>query len=96
MEKLIYLPSFLNPIKFDDLIRIGKQNDGGYIVRRQDVVDADNLISLGVSFDWTFEKEFSKINKKIKLKTYDGSTGFKYFRKSSKTRLKNFLKNQIN
>ena len=58
MEKLIYLPSFLNPIKFDDLIRIGKQNDGGYIVRRQDVVDAENLISLGVSFDWTFEKEF--------------------------------------
>ena len=93
MEKLIYLPSFLNPIKFDDLIRIGKQNDGGYIVRRQDVVEAENLISLGVSFDWTFEKEFSKINKKIKLKTYDGSTGFKYFRKSSKTRLKNFLKN---
>ena len=65
MEKLIYLPSFLNPIKFDDLIRIGKQNDGGYIVRRQDVVDAENLISLGVSLIGLLKKNFQKLIKKL-------------------------------
>ena len=49
MNNNIVLPNFLNPRKFQDLIRIGKDNDGGYIVRSQDIEDTRNLISLGIS-----------------------------------------------
>ena len=93
MQETVYLPTFFKPVKFDDLQRIGKSNDGGYIVRKQDIADTYHLISLGISFDWYFEKDFYKKNKKIKISTYDGSTGFKYFFKSCKVRLVNFIKN---
>ncbi len=93
MEEIVYLPDYFKPISFDDLQRIGKPNDGGYIVRKQDIIDTEHLISLGISFDWSFEKGFYKKNKKIKISTYDGSTGFKYFLKSCKVRLINFIKN---
>lgn len=91
MNNSIILPNFLNPYKFDDLIRIGKANDGGYIVRSQDIADTKNLISLGISFDFSFEEEFIKKNKKINISTYDGSVGFKYYFKRSKYRVKSFL-----
>ena len=58
MNKTINLPKFLNPIKLENLIRIGKQNDGGYVVREQDIYATDVLVSLGVSFDWSFEKDY--------------------------------------
>ena len=93
MEEIVYLPDYFKPINFDDLQRIGKPNDGGYVVRKQDIIDTEHLISLGISFDWSFEKEFYKKNKKIKINTYDGSTGFKYFFRSCKVRLINFIKN---
>ncbi len=67
MKDSIILPSWLNPLKFEDLVRLGNTNDGGYVVRKQDINDAGNLISLGISFDWSFEKEFKKQNKKLKL-----------------------------
>ena len=92
MEEIVYLPDYFKPVIFDDLKRIGNPNDGGYVVRKQDIIDSEHLISIGISFDWSFEKEFFKNNKKIKISTYDGSTGFKYFFKSCRVRLKNFIK----
>ena len=65
MNNNIVLPNFLNPRKFQDLIRIGKDNDGGYIVRSQDIEDTRNLISLGISFDFSFEEDFLKRTKKL-------------------------------
>ena len=40
------LPSWLNPLKFEDLVRLGNTNDGGYVVRKQDINDAKNLKNL--------------------------------------------------
>jgi hypothetical protein len=91
LNNSIILPNFLNPYKFDDLIRIGKANDGGYVVRSQDIADTKNLISLGISFDFSFEEEFIKKNKKINISTYDGSVGFKYYFKKCKYRTKSFM-----
>jgi len=93
MENTVYLPKFLNPYKVRDLIRLGKSNDGGYIVNVNDVYNTENLISLGISFDYSFEKEFLKMNNKTNLQTFDGSVGFKYYRKKCKNRIKKFLFN---
>jgi hypothetical protein len=91
MENLVVLPKFLNPNKVKNLIRLGKNNDGGYIVNAIDVINTKNLISLGISFDYSFEEDFLKMNNKTNVRTYDGSVGFKYYRKKCKHRIKNFL-----
>ncbi len=91
MENLIALPKFLNPYKVKNLIRLGKNNDGGYIVNAIDVNNTKNLISLGISFDYSFEEGFLKMNNKTNFRSYDGSVGFKYYRKKCKYRTKNFL-----
>ena len=93
MENKIILPSFFNPYKIEDLTRIGNSNDGGYIVSNRDIFDSKYLISLGISFDYSFEKEFLKNNRKINVYTFDGSVGFRYFRKNCKYRIKKFLIN---
>ena len=74
-----------------DLIRLGKNNDGGYLVSEEDIKHTKNLISLGVSFDISFEKDFKKYNKYLKILCYDGSVGFKYYKKF-KTKNKKLFK----
>ena len=91
MENTIVLPNFLNPHEVKNLIRLGNDNDGGYIVNTKDVNNTKNFISLGVSFDYSFEEDFLKMNNKTKIRTYDGSVGFKYYRKKCKYRMKIFL-----
>ena len=58
------LPLFLKPIYSSDLIRVGKLNDGGYIVSKNSILDANYLVSFGLNDDWSFEKNFSEQEKK--------------------------------
>ena len=41
-----------------DLIRLGRNNDGGYLVEKNSLKVSKALISFGLSFDWSFEKDF--------------------------------------
>jgi hypothetical protein len=45
-----------------DIIRLGKDNDGGYLVNKQDILKSKKLLSLGVGNDVSFEKDFMLIN----------------------------------
>jgi hypothetical protein len=58
----INLPKILQPFECIDLIRVGKDYDGGYLVNSEDMLKTSQLISLGVGPDWSFEKQFVKIN----------------------------------
>ena len=60
-----------------DLIRIGKDNDGGYLISKKDLLKSDFLLSLGIYDDWSFEKDFIKKNK-IPLHAYDASLNYKF------------------
>ena len=91
MKNSVVLPNFLNPYKVKNLIRLGSNNDGGYIVNATDVINTKNLISLGISFNYSFEEDFIKLNNKTNVRTYDGSVGFKYYRKKCKNRIKLFF-----
>lgn len=71
---IVNFPKFLKPKKKYKLIRIGKNNDGGYLVDEQSIKDAKTLISLGINDDWSFEKDFVKINKNVDLRCYDNNT----------------------
>ena len=53
-----------------DLIRLGKDFDGGYLVGENSVRGADYLISFGINEDWSFEKDFkSRKGRKSKFRS---------------------------
>ena len=54
------LPEFFKFKQAKDLIRVGKDNDGGYLISKNDLSKSDFLLSLGICDDWSFEKNFLK------------------------------------
>lgn len=72
------LPFFFSYKTATDLIRVGRKNDGGYLVSKRDVDASDLLIGLGISDDWSFESDFVLINK-VPVVAYDGSVGRSVF-----------------
>ncbi len=86
MNNQAVLGQFLRPVGKFDLVRLGSDGDGGYLVVKQDVENADILISLGICDDWSFEDAFLKVNN-VPLEAFDGSISlydlFKMLIKSS-------------
>ena len=82
------LPNNLKPKKNYLLSRIGKDNDGGYLVGKKNKTDNINLISLGISNDWSFEDHFLKLYPNTKIFAFDDSLSFIWL-------LKKCLKNVI-
>lgn len=86
----VTLTKFLTPYKCEDMLRIGNNSDGGYLVSLKDLINSNILISFGILYDWQFEKEvYKKYN--IPVITYDGIVGKQYFRAKIKTRIKSML-----
>jgi len=69
---MILLPSIFKPKYEYDIIRLGINYDGGYLVSRASVLNSDYLYSFGISTNWDFEKDFINLNN-VKLFAYDGS-----------------------
>lgn len=86
------LPKFFLFKSAEDLTRIGRKNDGGYLVSKSDIRKSEILISLGIFDDISFEKQFIK-NKDIDLIAYDGSLNIKFWLKRV---LVEFFKNPFN
>ena len=61
----------LKPIEVENLIRIGRENDGGYVIPQSVFELCDGLLSYGINKDWTFEKDFLKKNPKAIIHCYD-------------------------
>lgn len=58
----IKLPKIFQPFRSSNLIRLGKNYDGGYIVDKNDVERSKVLVSFGIGDDCSFEQDFSDIN----------------------------------
>ena len=83
------LPNYFKPKKKFSLIRLGKNNDGGYLVGKKTILESEILISLGIGDDWSFESDFLKINNQSKIIMYDRyPLAQNYFLKES---IKSFL-----
>jgi hypothetical protein len=66
------LSKYFKPKFSYDLVRIGKNNDGGYLIDFNSFKKSESLVSLGINDDWSFEKDFFlKRNKKIIVECYD-------------------------
>jgi hypothetical protein len=74
------LPKFFKYSSALDLVRVGRANDGGYLVSKSDIEKSSHLIGLGINDDWSFEEHFSKL-KKVTIQAYDGSISAKIFLK---------------
>lgn len=72
------LPSFLKLKSPEDLIRLGKKNDGGYLVSKSDIYQTNFLISFGINDDWSFESDFTNL-RNMPLLAYDASVNLKFF-----------------
>ena len=72
------LPQYLNIKKNYDLIRFGKNNDGGYLIEKNSILDSDVLISAGISWDYSFEEDYLKQVKK-QIYCYDHTINFKHY-----------------
>lgn len=79
-------PERLKPKKNFLLKRIGKDNDGGYLVDLNSIKNSKSLISFGINDDWSFEDSFSKLNLNCKIFCYDNNLSISFL-------LKNFFKN---
>mgnify|MGYP001174994827 CR=1 FL=1 len=74
------LPNNFKPDRLYKLIRVGKDNDGGYLVCENSVNNSNILISFGISDDFSFEKHFQKINS-INILAYDPTVNINFFLK---------------
>ena len=79
------LPASLRHKNSDNLIRLGRPYDGGYVVSKDDVLASDFMMSFGVSDDWSFEEQFLQLNP-VPLEAYDRSISGLIF-------LRHYLKN---
>jgi len=82
------LPLFLKPKYTTHLERVGKNNDGGYIIPSKSIEDTDHLFSFGMYDDWSFEFDFKKKNPNTKIIVFDKSVNLYFW---IKRLVKNFL-----
>jgi len=54
------LPKEFKPDGLYDLVRLGKNNDGGYLVCKNSIDVSNCLISFGINDDFYFEEDFIK------------------------------------
>lgn len=80
------------PVKTNDLIRVGRKRDGGYVINERAVNITEILVGLGISIDWSFEKIFKQKNKNIKIFAFDFSVSYKIILHRSKQSFINAFK----
>jgi hypothetical protein len=74
------LPKIFKPKKNFSLIRCGRNNDGGYLLSKNVILETNFLISFGILDDISFEKDFLNINQ-VKNYCYDKSLVKSYWKK---------------
>lgn len=72
------LPRNFIPAVKSDLVRLGRDNDGGYLVERDSVSRADCLVSFGIDTDTSFECDFLS-RKSVPVYAYDHTINYALF-----------------
>jgi len=69
----------LRPLVYPALTRLGPQGDGGYVVPTDQIAHCRSLISLGLSDNWEFDKDFLKLNPAVSIVAVDHTVGPAFF-----------------
>jgi len=76
---------YLRPNLPTDAVRLGSKGDGGYVVSLSAVKASELLLSFGLGDNFSFERDFKKINAAAKVWNYDHTVPLidvKYFLKA--------------
>jgi hypothetical protein len=75
------LPKYLKPFHIDNenLIRIGPNLDGGYVLDKRIIQITEKIVTCGLSDDWEFEKHFLKIMPSCEVVAYDHTVNKKFW-----------------
>lgn len=65
----------IQPYKVGKLIRLGRNNDGGYIIPEVAIHHTHVLFGIGINDDWSFEEDFVRHVPSIKVIGVDGVAG---------------------
>ena len=64
---------FIAPVLVPDLLRMGKDWDGGYVISLRSVEEAVALLSFGVNDDWSFDQDWLHRKPNDIIHAYDGT-----------------------
>ena len=87
------LPKQFKPDHLYDLVRLGKDNDGGYLVGRNSIFNANALVSFGIHDDCSFEKDFKNLNN-ARVLCFDYAVDDKFWFKKFRKALRKFFKGE--
>ena len=75
------LSFFLRPYEVNrsSLMRVGPKHDGGYVIHKKTLKYTNHILTLGLNDDWSFEENFLKYKKNIKVTAYDHTINFKFW-----------------
>ncbi|KAA6350175.1 hypothetical protein EZS27_002441 [termite gut metagenome] len=72
----------LHPVHLEDLVRVGRNYDGGYVLSNQQIEKTEILLSFGINDDWSFEADFLN-RKNVELYAFDYSVSSLIFKSKS-------------
>lgn len=87
--------SYLCPYIEKDLVRLGADTDGGYVVPERLVKDADFLLSFGLGNDWSFEQDFQTRNPSAGIHVYDGRVTLDHLPNNKKADYQEFFQGDV-
>jgi hypothetical protein len=79
----MYSINDVRPVQVSDLTRVGRKQDGGYVLSQRQVDKTKLLLSFGISLDWSFESDFLK-----RAKTNTALYAYDYSVSASKIRMR--------
>lgn len=77
-------------LKVNDLVRVGRNYDGGYVISESLMKQSDVLLSFGINDDWSFEKDFYN-RTGARCYGFDFSVNHDLFRKKGLEQIRFFL-----
>lgn len=69
----------LRPLALPDMIRVGRDHDGGYVLPRRIIDAADAVLALGLNDDWSFEEALVAMKAGLIIHGYDHTVGHRSF-----------------
>jgi len=69
----------LRPLALPDMIRVGRDHDGGYVLPRRLIDAADAVLALGLNDDWSFEEALVAMKAGLIIHGYDHTVGHRSF-----------------
>ena len=70
--------NYLRPFE-SELVRVGPNGDCGYVIPKSAAISTRSLYSIGISTNWEFEVELSRLNPGMNINAFDRTSGWHVF-----------------